>query len=108
MFRQERTVGVEEIGGLRKHVQEEEARKKLESVEEEAKVPPPGSEGPKSTAEEGKEDTKMEVDEPATAGVPVDKQGESTPPATQSNPDDPDKKDTSDSMQADEDDAVEY
>lgn len=49
----------------------------------------------------------MEVDEPAAAATPADKQGESTPPTTEGQPADPEK-DTSDPMQADEDDAVEY
>lgn len=108
-FRQERTTGIEEIGGLRKRVQEEEARKKLDSAEEEAKAPPSGpKEKSKATTEAGREDAKMEVDEPVASVTPADKQGELTPPTAQSHTDDQEKKDTSDPMQGDEDDAVEY
>jgi len=108
-FHQERTAGIEEIGGLRKRVQEEEARKKADTAEDETKVPPPGpEEKSKPATEAGKEDAKMEIDEPVATTTPADKQGESTPLTTQSQLDDPEKKDTSDPMQADEDDAVEY
>ncbi|KAF9645929.1 hypothetical protein BDM02DRAFT_3119495 [Thelephora ganbajun] len=107
-FRQERTAGIEEIGQLRKRVQEEEARKKPEPTEEETKAPTPGpEEKPKPVAEAGKEETKMEVDEPIAAATPADKKGESTPPTTQGQPADPEK-DSPEPMQADEDDAVEY
>jgi hypothetical protein len=107
-FRQERTTGIEEIGELRKRVQEEEASRKPDPTEEETKASPPGLEvEPKPSTEAGREDGKMEVDEPVAVATPADKQGESTPPTTQSQPADPEK-DTSDSMQADEDDAVEY
>ncbi|KAF9783869.1 hypothetical protein BJ322DRAFT_1007430 [Thelephora terrestris] len=108
-FRQERTVGIEEIGGLRKHVQEEEARKKSASTEEDTKAPPSGPEEKSgSITEAGREDAKMEIDEPVATATPADKQGESTPLTTPSQLADLEKKDTSDPMQADEDDAVEY
>jgi len=104
-FHQERTAGIEEIGELRKRVQEEEARKKSDLAEEEAKAPPPGpEEQPKTTAEAGKEDAKMEVDEPVAATTPADKKGSSTPPQLA----DLEKKESPEPMQADEDDAVEY
>jgi len=109
LFHKERTTGIEEIGELRKHVQEEEARKKSDSTEGETKAQPPGpEEKPKLTAEAGKEDAKMEVDEPVAAATPADKKGDSTPPTTQSQAADSEKRDTSEPMQADEDDAVEY
>jgi hypothetical protein len=108
-FRQERTAGIDEIAGLRKRVQEEEARKKLDSPEEEAKAPPPGPEERlKSETGAGGEEAKMEIDEPVATATPADKQGELTPPREQSQPVDSEKKDNSDPMQADEDDAVEY
>jgi len=107
-FREERTTGIEEIGELRKHVQEEELRKKPDPTGEETKVPPPGpEENPKPTLEAGKDDGKMEVDEPVAAAAPADKQGESAPPMAEGQPADLEK-DTSEPMQADEDDAVEY
>ena len=78
-------------------------------TEEEAKALPPGpEEKPKTTAEAGKEDAKMEVDEPVAATTPADKKGSSTPPTTQSQLADSEKKETPEPMQADEDDAVEY
>lgn len=108
-FHQERTTGIEEIGELRKRVQEEEARKKSDSTEEETKAPSPGpEEKPKPTTEVGKEDAKMEVDEPVAAATAADKKGSSTPPTTQDQHADSERKDTSEPMQADEDDAVEY
>ena len=108
-FHQERTAGIEEIAGLRKRVQEEEVRKKSETAEDETKAPPSGpEEKSKPITGAGKEDAKMEIDEPVAATTPADKQGESTPLTTQSQLDDPERKDTSDPMQADEDDAVEY
>jgi len=55
--------------------------------------------------EAGKEDVKMEVDEPVAT---ADKKGESTPSMIESQPANPEKKDSSEPMQADEDDAVEY
>jgi hypothetical protein len=108
-FHQERAAGIEEIGELRKRVQEEEARKKSNVAEEEIKIALPGpEEKPKPTAEAGKVDAEMEVDEPDATANPADKKGESTPSPTQSQPADLEKNDTSEPMQADEDDAVEY
>lgn len=78
-------------------------------AEEEAKSLPSGpEEKPKTAAEAGKEDGKMEVDEPVAATTPVDKKGSSTPPTTQGQPADLEKEETPEPMQADEDDAVEY
>jgi len=108
-FRQERATGIEEIGELRKRVHEEEARKKSDSTEGETKAPSHGpEEAPGPMTEAGKEDTKMEVDEPVVAVAPTDKKGESTPPTTESQPADLEKREASEPIQADEDDAVEY
>lgn len=108
-FRQERTAGIEEIGQLRKRVQEEEARKKPEPTEEETKVASPGpEEKSKPGTEAGKEEARMEVDDPDATATSADKKGGSTPPTTQSQSADSETKDTSEPMQADEDDAVEY
>lgn len=85
---------------------EEEALKKSDPTEKATKVPSPGPEEKSGLATEaGKEEGKMEVDEPVTQ---ADKEGEPTPPTTESQPADLEKKDTSEPMQADEDDAVEY